>query len=94
MGEPSSTIFLLGGCIGLGLMLLGFYTFRRLDPAMPVRVGLGAVMLVVGLIAVFYWPGIAAVGESPFYIGVTLVLLGLGINQLAAPVRRAIGKAV
>lgn len=94
MSGPDSTVFLLGGCIGMGLMLLGFYGFRRLNPPMPIRVSLGLAMFAAGLMAVFYWPGLSAVAESPLYLGVTVVLLGLGINQAAAPLRRALGKAV
>ena len=94
MDEPDRAVFLIGGCIGIGLMLLGFYGFRRLDPAMPIRVGLGAAMFAAGLVAVFVWPGINAVVHSPIYLGITVVLLGLGINQVAAPLRRALGKPV
>lgn len=94
MGEPDLTVFLIGGWIGIGLILLGFYSLRRLDPAMPIRVALGATLFIAGLVAVVVWPGFVAVVESPIYLGIEVCLLGLGINQVGAPLRRALGRTV
>lgn len=94
MAEPNSTVFFVGGCIGIGLMLLGGYALRRWNLAMPIRVGLGVAMLGAGLVAWFVWPGLSTVVQSPVYLGLSVVLVGLGINQAAAPLRRALGKAV
>lgn len=92
MDEPGSTTILLALAVGMGVMLLGFYGLRMMDPPMWARVLLGGVMLATGLCAMYVWPGILVVVHDPIQFGTTIALMGLGINQLAAPVRRALGK--
>lgn len=93
MTEHSDATFLLAMAIGMVLMLAGFYALKALDPPMLVRVCLGGAMFAIGVVAIAIWPGASVVVEDPVQLGVVVVLLGLGINQLAAPLRRAFGKA-
>jgi len=85
---------MVGGCIGIALTVAGFYFFRWANPPMATRLVLGAAMLAAGLCSTLAWPGILVVVENPIYLGLTVPLLGVGLNQLGAPIRRALGKAV
>ena len=83
---------LLAMLVGSGLMMTAFYLLRALDPPISVRVGLGAVLLVTGAYITWFNPGIGALVRQPLLFGVAAFLVGFGINQLAAPLRRAMGK--
>ena len=94
MNEPDNTDFLIGGGIGMALTVAGFYAFNRTNPPIAVRLALGAMMLAAGLCSMFYWPGILEVAKNPLYLGLTVPLIGVGLNQLGAPLRRALGRSI
>ena len=94
MAEPASTTYLVAVAVGTVLMLLGFYSLKALAPPMSARIGLGAALLCAGIFAVAFKPGLADVMASPIQFGLVIFCVGLGINQLAAPLRQAFGRSV
>lgn len=94
MTNPNPEIFLIGGAIGLGLMLAGLYGLRQVNPPMTVRLTLGAILSALGIGALFFWPGLDVLVSNAVYLGFGMAVLALGINQLGAPLRRALGKSV
>ena len=94
MAEPTNLTYLIAVAIGTVLMLLGFYSLKALQPPMPVRIGLGLALLGAGLFGVAFMPGLSAVMASPVQFGLVIFCVGLGINQLAAPLRQALGRSV
>ena len=83
---------LIAMLVGSGLLLAAFYSLRALDPPMSFRIGLGAVLLVTGAYITWFNPGVGALVKQPLLFGLAAFLVGFGINQLAAPLRRAMGK--
>lgn len=94
MKDPITEVFLIGTCIGMALMFAGFYGLRWANPPMAVRVALGALLFALGISAVFVWPGLDVLVGNAVYLGIAMATLGLGTNQLGAPLRRALGKQV
>ncbi len=81
--------------VGIPLMLAGFYGLKHIKPSVIVRVLIGCGMLIVGIAVVH--PLVDGSGElylHPIRLGMSIALLGLGINQVAAPLRLALGKSV
>lgn len=90
MVESQTLIIMLA--VGGALMLAGFYGFKRAQPSVAIRVVLGIVMLVAG-VALAY-PIIADdLADHAVRLGVSIALVGLGINQAATPIRLAFGKS-
>ena len=93
MDEEQRTM-LIAMAIGLPLMLAGAYGIKRWQPSLATRVILGSLMLVSGIALIYpliYGP--ADLMESPVRLGLAVALVGLGINQIAAPIRVAFGHA-
>ena len=76
------------------LALTGSYVLKRTDPSMRVRVAFGAAALGIGLLLTCVAPGLQRIVGDPLLLGLSAALAGLGINQLAAPIRKALGMRV
>ena len=79
--------------VACGLILIGVLALKRIDLSLTVRVVLGAALLVSGVALIY--PLIGAVGPldaHPIRLGIAAALSGLGINQLAAPLRQYLGR--
>ena len=87
---PQNIIAIAVAC---GLILVGALALKRVDLSLTVRVLIGAALLVSGVALVY--PLIGAVGpldDHPIRLGIAAALAGLGINQLAAPIRLYLGR--
>jgi len=86
-------MFVIAGTVGVPLIWGGAYWLKRTQPSLIVRVILGAVLLASGLVLAYqlvHGPGIAT---HPIQLGLAAGLFGLGINQVFAPLRVALGHA-
>lgn len=89
-GDSQTEIIALA--IGLPLMLVGFYALKRANLSLAIRVLIGIVMLIAGVVLAY--PLVTGdLSLHPVRLGVAVALLGLGINQIATPLRMAMGKA-
>jgi len=94
MTDEEQRTMIIAMAIGVPLMLAGFYGIRRWQPRLLTRFFLGAIMLASGVALIY--PLIYGSGDlmqSPIRFGLAIALAGLGINQIAAPVRVALGHA-
>ena len=94
MTSDEQRALIIAAAVGMPLMLAGFYAIKRWQPSMTTRLGLGVGMFVAG--AALIYPFIFGPGdliESPVRFGFCVPLIGLGINQMAAPFRVAAGNA-
>ena len=86
---------LIALAIGFGLLLAGGHALRKINLSMTSRVLIGAVMLVSGIALIYPLLGSGGVLEAhQIRFGIAVALGGLGINQLAAPVRATFGRPV
>ena len=73
--------------------MIGGLALKRIDLSLTVRVLIGAALLVSGIALIYPLIGAAgALDAHPIRLGVSAALAGLGINQLAAPVRLYLGR--
>ena len=87
------TAKIVAGAIAVAIILGGFYGLRRAQLAMAVRVVLGFLMLAFGIALAYslvQGPGDPLM--HPIRLGLAGGFVGLGINQVAAPLRVAMGK--
>ena len=79
--------------IAVAIILGGLYGFRRAQLAMAARIVVGLLMLASG-IALAHWlvQGSNEPLIHPVRLGLAAGFIGLGINQVAAPLRAAMGK--
>ena len=85
---------IVAAAVALPLMLAGLYGLKRWSPKLPTRVLLGVAMLGSG--AAIAYPliyGQSDMDQSPARLGLCIALIGLGINQVFAPMRVAVGRA-
>ena len=79
--------------VACGLIVVGVLALKRIDLSLTVRVLIGAALLVSGVALIY--PLLGAVGPldaQPIRLGIAAALAGLGINQLAAPIRQYLGR--
>ena len=85
--------FWIALAIGCGLMIAGAYSLKNANPSLTTRIALGAVMLVSGIALAYpLVTGNDALELHQIQFGLAIALSGLGINQLAAPIRVAFGR--
>lgn len=79
--------------IGVPLMFAGFHVLERLRLTVTVRAIVGCVLLGMGIVlADQLADGSGKLFLHPVRFGISIALLGLGINQAAAPLRAVLGK--
>ena len=87
------TAKVIAGLIAIAIIMGGHFGFRRAQLGMAVRVGLGLLMLAIGAaLGYSFIQGADDPLAHPVRLGVVVGLIGLGINQIAAPLRAAMGK--
>ena len=85
--------FWIALAIGCGLMIAGAYGLKNANPTITTRVALGAVMLISGIALAYpLVTGNDSLELHQVRFGLAIALTGLGINQLAAPIRVAFGR--
>ncbi|RYG97936.1 MAG: hypothetical protein EON58_08545 [Alphaproteobacteria bacterium] len=81
--------------IACGLIFLGAYAAAKIDLSVASRAAVGAVLLVGGIALIYPLIGVGGALEAhQIRFGTAVALIGLGINQLAAPLRLALGRPV
>ena len=89
---PNLIIAISIACV---LIFLGAYAATRINLSSISRVAIGAVLLVGGIALIFPLIGVAgALDDHQIRLGIAVAMTGLGINQLAAPLRLALGRPV
>ena len=87
---PQNIIAIAVAC---GLILIGGLALKRIDLSLIARVLIGAALLVSGIALIYPLTGAAgALDAHPIRLGISAALAGLGINQLAAPIRLHLGR--
>jgi Kef-type K+ transport system membrane component KefB len=87
---PQNIIAIAVAC---GLILIGGLALKRIDLSLIARVLIGAALLVSGIALIYPLIGSAgALDAQPIRLGISAALAGLGINQLAAPIRLHLGR--
>ena len=80
--------------VGMTILIGGVFYFKRSNPSMIVRVFAGLALLGIGLSCGYYLIYVLdSIENHPLLFGLTIGATGLGINQVAAPVRIALGSA-
>ena len=87
------TAKLVAAAVAVAIIMAGIYGFRRAQLGTTARVALGLVMLASG-VGLAYW--LIQLADDPLShpirLGFVGGLVGLGINQVAAPLRLAMGR--
>nr|CAS02556.1 putative integron gene cassette protein [uncultured bacterium] len=79
--------------VACGLILIGALALKRIGLSLTIRVLIGAALLVSGIALIYPLIGAAgALDAHPIRLGIAAALAGLGINQLAAPIRMHLGR--
>ena len=73
--------------VACGLILASGFALKRSNLSPTVRVVLGAFLLAGGVALVYPLLGTGNIEAHPVRLGISAALAGLGINQLAAPIR-------
>ncbi len=81
--------------IGCALLIAGAYALRKLNVSVISRVLMGATMLGAGIALIYpLIDRIDDLNDHQVRFGFAIALLGLGINQLTAPIRLAFKRPV
>ena len=85
---------LLPLAIGMAILVGGHHLLKKYNPALRARFVLGLVLLSIGIGCGYYLTDILGnLEQHPLMFGLAIGALGLGINQVAAPLRVAFGGA-
>ena len=85
---------LLPLAIGMAILVGGHHLLSKTNPPLTTRFFPGLALLAIGIGCGYYLTDILGnLEQHPLLFGIAIGALGLGINQVAAPLRVAFGSA-
>ena len=85
---------ILAIAISCGIILFGAHAARRINMSLTSRFAIGTVLLALGVLLIYPLIGTGALEDHQFRYGLAVGMVGLGINQIAAPLRMRLGRPV